>query len=75
MPQFAEVVMPPHCPDLKDLLEFRETVKDLGEVPVLQTEHLHVIIVALLNRHVPILISQLEDKADVTKVASLVQCD
>ena len=73
MPKFAEVVMPSHGSDLHNLLELGEPVKYLAQVTILKAEHLHFICRGRLYRDIPILVSYLEDKTDVSKVTSFIK--
>ena len=63
--------MSSHGSNLKNLFKLREPIKDLTEVSILKTKHLDLILGAWLNRHVFVLISDLEYETNVTKVASL----
>lgn len=76
MPKLAKVVVPSKSTDLHNFFELWEAVKDLSQVPVHQTKHLHVAtFVRKIDRHVSILIPYLEDETDISEVAALVKCE
>jgi hypothetical protein len=70
VPQLPEVVVSSHGSNLQHFLELWEAVEDLGEVPVLKTENLDFILRIFFHWDVPVLISNLKDKTDVSEVAS-----
>ena len=62
--------MSSQCSNLKNLFKLREPIKDLTKVSILETKHLDLIFGNLLNRHVLVLVSDLENETNVAKVAS-----
>ena len=72
MPQLSEIVMPPHCTNLENLLELRETIKDLSQISILETKDLYIVFRAVFYRHVSVLIPYLENETNISKVAPFI---